>query len=85
MVLHIERAKRSQNFLRRQLDTGGIGTRIVDDYLSGSYRYKDAAQLQVSTGATGQALPFGRVSAPVPQQRRHWPRRRLWDQARAEA
>jgi hypothetical protein len=49
MVLHIERAKRSQNFLRKQLDTGGIGRRIVNDYLSGSSRCKDAAQLQVST------------------------------------
>lgn len=38
----IERAKRSQIFLRKQLDSGGIGTRIVDDYLTGSYRRKTA-------------------------------------------
>jgi hypothetical protein len=41
-VSQIERAKRSQNFLRQQLDSGGIGARIVDDYLSGSYRRKTA-------------------------------------------
>lgn len=38
----IERAKRSQIYLRKRLDSGGIGARIVDDYLSGSYRRKTA-------------------------------------------
>lgn len=41
-VSQIERAKRSQIFLRQQLDSGGIGARIVGDYLSGSYRRKTA-------------------------------------------
>lgn len=35
-------AKRSQAFLRRQLQGGGIGERILDSYLSGSYRRKTA-------------------------------------------
>ncbi len=37
-----EGAKRSQSYLRRQLQEGGIGERVLDSYLSGSYRRKTA-------------------------------------------
>ncbi len=68
-----EGAKRSQAYLRRKLQEGGMGERVLDSYLSGSYRRKTAIYpledvdiiFMIDPGAWPGAL-FGLADKPNP-------------------